>query len=60
MVIAKVLSFVVASIATALLVRKMSAHMTAAKVHVKPDHAGRQPAKRLRQDPRTGIYYPEA
>ena len=60
MVFLKAVTFVVAGLLTLVAVRRMMGELDAAKarVNTKPSGAPRAP-KRLRQDPRTGIYYPE-
>lgn len=62
MVVLKVLSLIAAAVLSFLTVHLMLRDMQAKAVRVKaaaPRH--RQPqARRLRQDPRTGVYYPEA
>jgi len=62
MVVLKVLSLVVAALLSFLAVHLMLRDMQARAVRVKATaRPNRQPqVRRLRQDPRTGVYYPEA
>lgn len=57
MIFAKVVTVIVAGVLTAITVRHLMSVMNAARVRVKPrqDNA----VTRLRQDPSTGIYYPD-
>ena len=54
---AKIVTVIVAGVLTAITVRRLMSVINAAKVRVKP----RQPVAvtKLRQDPSTGIYYPD-
>ena len=60
MVVLKVLTVLVAGILSLLAIRRMMRELEAARVRVR---AGQPPRPRsmtrLRQDPRTGVYYPE-
>ncbi len=62
MVVLKVLSLVVAALLSFIAVHFMLRDMQAKAVRVKAtSQRNRQPqVRRLRQDPRTGVYYPEA
>lgn len=60
MVVLKLVTVVVAGILSLLAVRHMMRELDAAKVRVKTRQDRHpQAATRLRQDPRTGVYYPE-
>ena len=61
MVVLKLLSLLAAALVS-LCVIKMMGGRDLQPVRVKANRPNRQPqqARRLRQDPRTGIYYPEA
>ena len=61
MVVLKLLSLLAAALVS-LFVIKMMMGRDLQPVRVKANRPNRQPpqARRLRQDPRTGIYYPEA
>ncbi len=60
MVILKALMFVIAGILSLLAMRHMMREMQAVKVKAKAQSSRGQPQMRkLRQDPRTGVYYPE-
>jgi uncharacterized protein (DUF3084 family) len=60
MVVLKAVTILVAGLLTALAVTKVMGELQAAKARarVRPSSTNR-PAVRLRQDPRTGVYYPE-
>lgn len=60
MVVLKAVTIIVTGLLAALAVSRMAGELKAAKVRaqVRPTTARRQPV-RLRQDPRTGVYYPE-
>ena len=60
MLVLKALTVLVAGVLTILALKRMMGGLDGAKVRVKPKQADR-PRKmtRLRQDPRTGVYYPE-
>jgi len=60
MFVLKALTVVIAGWLTYLAVSRVMGQLDATRAHarVKPQQR-RTPAKRLRQDPRTGIYYPE-
>lgn len=62
MVVLKVLSLVVAALLSFLAVHLMLRDMQARAVRVKATSRPnrQQQVRRLRQDPRTGVYYPEA
>lgn len=62
MVVLKLLSVVAAALLSFIAVHLMLRQMEAKAVRVKAStRQNRQPqVRRLRQDPRTGIYYPEA
>lgn len=61
MTLLKVITAAVAALVTVLAARRLMSEMQAAKVRVRTDdRAPRRAVTRLRQDPRTGIYYPEA
>ena len=57
MIFAKVVTVIIAGVLTVLTARRLLNEMNAAKARVKP----RQPntITKLRQDPSTGIYYPD-
>ena len=60
MLFIRVMTVIVAGVLTMLAVRHVAGELNAAKVRVKakqPDPP--RAATRLRQDPRSGIYYPE-
>ncbi len=59
MLLVKVVTVVIAGVLTALTARRLLSEMNAAKARVNAK-AQRQPASitKLRQDPRTGVYYP--
>lgn len=60
MVILKVVTVLIAGILSLLAVRHMMRELEAAKVRVRASQPRQpRPATRLRQDPRTGVYYPE-
>ena len=59
MVALKALFLVVAGFLSLLAVGFMEREMQAVKVKARVQQPQRQQARRLRQDPRTGIYYPE-
>jgi hypothetical protein len=55
----RIVTLVAAGLMAALALRQIMPGLKQAKARVRPtDHAAR-PACKLRQDPRTGIYYPE-
>jgi hypothetical protein len=57
----KAITVAVAGVLTILAVRHVMNQVEAAKVRVRSKPNARQPhVTRLRQDPRTGVYYPEA
>ena len=60
MVVLKVITVLIAGILSLLALRHMMRELEAAKVRVRASQP-RQPraTTRLRQDPRTGVYYPE-
>lgn len=60
MVALKALSLIVAGFLSLLAVGFMVREMQAVKVKSRARQAPQPRARRLRQDPRTGIYYPEA
>jgi hypothetical protein len=57
MLFVKVVTVIVAGVLTVLTARRLMSEMNAARARVKP----RQPntVTKLRQDPSTGIYYPD-
>jgi hypothetical protein len=57
MIFAKIVTVIIAGVLTVLTARRLLGEMNAAKARVKP----RQPntITKLRQDPSTGIYYPD-
>ncbi len=59
MVILKIAIMVVAGLLSLLALRHVMREMQAVKVKAKMQPQARQQMRRLRQDPRTGIYYPE-
>jgi hypothetical protein len=61
MVVLKALMFLIAGLLSLLAMRHVMREMEAVKVRARsgPDHRPQQ-ARKLRQDPRTGIYYPES
>lgn len=61
MVVLKALSLLVAALLSLLALGYMAREMQAVKVKARARQTARPTqARRLRQDPRTGIYYPEA
>jgi hypothetical protein len=60
MVVLKVVTFAIAGLLTLMAARHVMREMQAAKVKVRPSRPQQMKAQRLRQDPRTGIYYPES
>ena len=58
MVALKALSLIVAGFLSLLAVGFMVREMQAVKVKARSRQAPQQPTRRLRQDPRTGVYYP--
>ena len=61
MLMLKAITVAVAGVLTVLALRHVMNQLEAAKVRVKAKSDPRQrPVTRLRQDPRTGVYYPEA
>ena len=58
MIFAKTVSILLAGILAVAAVRRLMAALEAARAQVKPVR-NPQPLTRLRQDPRTGVYYPE-
>ena len=60
MLIVRALSVLVAGVLTVFALKRMMAGLDTAKVRVNPQQASRRrKVTRLRQDPRTGVYYPE-
>jgi len=59
MVLLKVLTVLVAGILSLFALRHMMRSMEAQKVRVKTGQRPPRHVTRLRQDPRTGVYYPE-
>jgi len=59
MIVLKVITVVLAGVLTVLALRHVMRELDAAKVRVKARHQRPGSMTRLRQDPRTGIYYPE-
>ena len=57
MIFAKVVTVIVAGVLTAITVRRLMSVMNAAKARVKPRQDN--VVTKLRQDPSTGIYYPD-
>jgi outer membrane lipoprotein SlyB len=55
----KAITVAVAGVLTILAVRQIMNQIEAAKARVRTN-TGQRPVTRLRQDPRTGVYYPEA
>jgi hypothetical protein len=61
MTLLKVMTAAIAAMVTILAASRLMSEMQAAKVRVRTDdRARRRAVTRLRQDPRTGIYYPES
>jgi hypothetical protein len=61
MLILKAITVAVAGVLTVLAIRRVMNELEAAKVRVRAKADPRsQRVTRLRQDPRTGVYYPEA
>lgn len=58
MIFAKTVSIILAGVLTVAAVRRLMGAIGAAKVRVQPKRNPHS-VTRLRQDPRTGIYYPE-
>ena len=60
MLVVRALTMLVAGALTIFALKRMMTSLDAAKVRVKPRQANRpRNTTRLRQDPRTGVYYPE-
>lgn len=60
MIVLKVITVIVAGVLSVLALRHVMRELEAAKVRVKAKQPQRpRSMTRLRQDPRTGIYYPE-
>ena len=60
MLVVKALTVLIAGVLTIFVLRRMMAGLDTAKARVKPRQASRpRKVTRLRQDPRTGVYYPE-
>ncbi len=55
----KVLLVVTAGVFTVMVLRHIISGLQAAKARVKVKRQDPRAVKRLRQDPRTGVYYPE-
>lgn len=55
----RVLIVVAAGILTAMAIRHLMSGMQASKVRVRTAQRDPRAVKRLRQDPKTGIYFPE-
>ena len=55
----KLVTIVVACVLTVLTVRKIMQQLSASAAKVKVAPPARRTVTRLRQDPRTGVYYPE-
>ena len=61
MVVLKLLSLIAAALVSFFVIRLMTARqMQPVRVRANQPNRRPQPARRLRQDPRTGVYYPEA
>jgi hypothetical protein len=58
MIFAKTVSILLAGVLAVAAFRRLMGALEAAKAQVKPVR-NPQPLTRLRQDPRTGVYYPE-
>jgi len=58
MIFAKTVSILLAAVFTVAALRRLMAAFEAAKAQVQPAR-NPPPLTRLRQDPRTGVYYPE-
>ena len=58
MVLLRTAGFAIAALTTAFALKRVLAEMRLAKATVQPQ-AGPRPPVKLRQDPVTGIYYPE-
>ena len=57
----KLLAVVVAGVLTVLTIRRVMQQLSAARVKAKVERPAQPRAvTRLRQDPRTGVYYPES
>ena len=60
MFVLKALTMVIAGLLAYVAVNRFMGQLQAAKVRARvTPQQQRQPVKRLRQDPRTGVYYPE-
>lgn len=60
MIVLKVITVIIAGILSVLALRHVMRELDAARVRVNAKQHQRRPSMtRLRQDPRTGIYYPE-
>ena len=57
MLFAKIVTVVLAGVLTVLTARRLMSEMNAAKARVKPRQDNK--VTKLRQDPSTGIYYPD-
>ncbi|WP_373502588.1 hypothetical protein [Aestuariivirga sp.] len=60
MLVLKAVTVLIAGLLSLLAVRHVMREMQAVKVKATTRQARPQQMRRLRQDPRTGIYYPEA
>jgi hypothetical protein len=57
----KLLAVIVAGVLTVLTIRRVMQQLSAARVKAKVERpAAPRAVTRLRQDPRTGVYYPES
>lgn len=59
MTVLKLLAVAITGILSLLAARHVMRNMEAAKVRVRPQQQHPRGMTRLRQDPRTGVYYPE-
>ena len=59
MVLLKLVTIIAAGVLSLLAMRHLMRSMEAQKVRVKAGRPQSRPVTRLRQDPRTGVYYPE-
>ena len=60
MVVLKAVTIIIAGVLSVLAVRHLMQQAEAAKVRVRANHRTQsRSVTRLRQDPRTGVYYPE-
>jgi hypothetical protein len=55
----KLLTLLVAGVLTVVTVRRVMQQMAAARIKAKADRPAPRAVTRLRQDPKTGVYYPE-